>query len=1308
MYSANRWRGRFLLAISLVVLWALLWPTSSQAAGPIRWAQTGGPLGGTVNALAIHPDNPDIIFAGAQNGVYKSTDGGAHWTHLAQGQFDCQEINELVIAPLEADVVYAGGSEGLFRSTDGGASWVQLGSGLTGDLVLSLAVHPSQPEVLYLGSDDAVFKSTDRGDHWERSGQGLPETSIWSLAIDPSNPQAIFAGTDYGLYRTDDSGSSWQPAGRGLPEGERVQFVAIDPHLTRRMWAGTPQGLFRSIDGGASWAAIGQVLIHPTIVENQNLSAAPSGEPLSVSAIALDPLEENTIYSNAGLRWAFKSVDSGANWARLNPAGEGGPVLAMAVHPLDSRRLYLGTAEGLYRSLDGGTTWLASNDGFVASDIRLVLDVLGDKDHLYAATRWGVYETTDGGETWNARNRGLSNLNVVSLALDPADHEHLYAATWEGEIYRSTDGGNNWALAHDPLAADAQVTGIAIGWRQTALEVPTILYVGTDGAGVWRSLDFGVSWERLAVGLPNPRVGAIWLSPREQQFIYAGAGKEVYRLPVSADLAEMLVWRLVTTQPLDGHVTSGLVEPGRRGYIIAATDSGSIYRGEPGRLWVNLTRDSLPSNLLVEALAIAVPKGRAPLLYALTNGGLFSSGDDGRTWSLSSLGCLQGAAIRSVTVDDRQPEWLYVGTSKSGIYRGRDVTSRMASWVNYGLALIGVFVLLVAGEAGRRYLARYRLVRQGKVIDQNWMSWDQVIASALDLHDRVTPEMLSAIPAQMRGVAMRRYIDAHRDQDLVFQEEAQAVVPANHLKLQHFADSWASLVERLDSAKRAAPIATHITEQLCELLGFSPLENRTFKSLFGYMVKAPAVRLSIPPRFPFVFLLGRDLKEEDVRDVRDLMSVLNVTSFFALLIVIDEDLSHRERARELRRLVRGSSDDFIVLDHHDLRSLFLARDAERRLVDMILAQVDLTVVSPYVISGPVPENMFFGRDYELKAIMRTIRDRSFAIVGGRKIGKTSILNKVRRLIEQTAGFTPLYLDCQHVISHEDFFGALAIVCQVEVDSTSPEVLRRVILRLRRLRNDGAIILLLDEVDDMLAYDMQHQMHLFRVFRAVSQEGLCRFVFCGERRLNSALHDPNSPLFNFANTMRLSYLTERDARRVIQEPMATMGVAFEDAEALVTGIVELSSCHPNLVQAICQMLVVRANSRGDRVLRMDDLAKVRISDEFREFYFEVTWGNATPLERLISVLMVEVPTFTASDVRQTLIARGCSVSSADVDAALDGLGLFSILKKQGNLYSFESSSFPAVMAESQLAQVFTESLLEELRGTERQAQPLPRF
>ena len=420
-----------------------------------------------------------------------------------------------------------------------------------------------------------------------------------------------------------------------------------------------------------------------------------------------------------------------------------------------------------------------------------------------------------------------------------------------------------------------------------------------------------------------------------------------------------------------------------------------------------------------------------------------------------------------------------------------DPLSHELPWLLGTLALGGAGAWCVGRLIARARLAAPRDDRSS----QDWDDWNRAIDEALILNNSVSADMLAAIPPRERVMALRRYIDTHKERDLLFDEATSTLEPAAFVELQHLASRWSTLVARLDAVPRAAPVAARITEQLCARLGFAPLESRTHKSLYGHVVQAPAVRLSIPPRFPIIFVLKRDLAAQDLKDVRDLMSLLGMNSFFALLVVVDDGLVRRERAREFRRLVRGGADDFIVLDYHDLRELLLAADSERRLTEIILGQVDLTVVSPYVASGPVSENMFFGRDYELKAIMRTIRDRSFAIVGGRKIGKTSVLSKVHRLMEAAspdaashvaAGkgdrpvaptYHPFYLDCQHVMDYGEFFGDLAIKTGVEVRSTSPGELRHMILRYRHQHPGGAIVLLLDEVDKLLTYDPVSYTHL---------------------------------------------------------------------------------------------------------------------------------------------------------------------------------------------------------------------------------------
>lgn len=1280
MANVPKGARRKVITCLVILLLLSMWPYPVLADGPIRWEQLPGPSGGIVKFLAVDPNNPRVLFAATSSGIYKSVDSGATWRRLS-GSVECEEINVLAINPLNSNLVYAGSNQGLFRSMDGGISWAQTGIGLTSDFVLSLAISPLQPDTLYVGCDTGIFKSSDKGDHWSPVGPGLPSSNIWALAVHPSDPRRIYAGTDEGIYSTSDGGQTWRLTSRGLPPDEHVLTIVIDPQTPQTLYAGTSGGIFRSSDGGNSWSAI-----------------APQGDKELVSVIVQDPQEPRIIYAVFGYRNVRKSTDGGNTWRPLYPSNGGGPILAMAVHPQTPQRLYLGTGYGILQSPDGGETWAPSHSGIVASDVRQIADVPGNAGHLYAATQWGIFRTTDAGKTWQETSRGLKDLNILKLAIDPWNPRRIYASTFEGAIYHTTDGGENWTFVREPIAKGAQVIDMVVCYPSSYRGPAGALFVSVEGSGIFRSVDMGRTWQSLTEGLPADQVGALASVREEGRFLYAGIGRNLYRLPLGNDPTQAVVWERVTPRLLNGYVTSILIEPNRGKHIYyVTTDAGGIYRGQVGENQMDdLARNTLLSKIQLGALSLISRRDQSPLLCVLTDGGLFCTSDGGRTWSHTGGNCLQQQAIHSVATDDRTPGVVYLGTSKSGVYRGHVEAALLISILKYSsLSALTIALVFVAGLVVW-YFRRLNALHQTRLFDQQWPTWERDISHALLIHNRVMPETLTTIPTEMRERAMQRYLVTHKEQDLILRQEPSSIEPKNYDSLQRFSGNWHALRERLTNIAAARPVATQITEQLCELLSFSPIETRVFKSLFGYVVRVPNLRLSVPARFPIIFVLKRGLSEDDIRDIRGLMSVLNMTSFFALLVVVDDQIDSRERAKVLKRLVQDGADDFIVLDYQDLHSLFLATDAERRLVELILAQADLTVISPYITSGPVPEHMFFGRDYELKAIMRTLRDHSFAIVGGRKIGKTSVLAKVHRLMAQSGDLKSFYLDCQHVSNYTEFFNALAVACQVSVGPAVPDELRHIILRLRRRSEGQTIVLLLDEVDGLLAFDLRNQTRLFRMLRALSQEGLCHFVFCGQRELHRAIHDSKSPLFNFASVIRLSYLPIADVRRIVMEPMATIGIRFEDAEATVKGVADLSSGHPNIVQEICQMLIKRINDRHDRTITVSDLEHIRADDEFRDLFFEVVWGDATALERLITLLEMNASDFQPSEIRQALAERGCDVSLSEIESALDDLVLFSIFQKQGNRYSFSVRSFPQIMAESNLAGAFIEGLIEDVK------------
>lgn len=660
-------------------------------------------------------------------------------------------------------------------------------------------------------------------------------------------------------------------------------------------------------------------------------------------------------------------------------------------------------------------------------------------------------------------------------------------------------------------------------------------------------------------------------------------------------------------------------------------------------------------------------------------------------WSIDYRAWLWAASCRPVFASLAVRAWFQQLNGRLTQFSPiADTTLLLALAAGLGALTLAIFLLLL------RYLRQYSSDSWRRRLDRQWPEWEAEIHRAFLFYGRLEEEMLPTIPLPHRAEAMQRYVQSRTSDALVYHVDPPRVELTSPKHYKAFLSNWKAAWEMVENEDTFRSISALIVHQLCDLLGFTMVDSRTYRNLVGYMMKAPSLRLNVPPRFPIIFMRRREFGPEDVTTLINFMGILGITSFFALLIDLNDYPEKLERRRNLRSLVQETIHDFIILDGTALRHIMMAKNPERRLIDIILGQVDLTVVSPYVTSGPVPENMFFGRDNELKTITRKIKDASFALVGGRKIGKTSTLSKVYRMLAETMDHFPLYLDCQPVRDHRAFFEAITAIWEVRLADPTPQSFRQMVVNLAREWRRGTIVILLDEVDALLQYDLQHQETLFRVFRALSQEARCRFVFCGERVLDARLHAPDSPLFNFCDVIHLSYLDRKSARRIIQDPMADMGIEFEDLDTAVMQIMDFSSCHPNIVQYICQRLIQAVNARGARVLKLADLTSVAESGSFREYLLEVVWGNATALEKMISLLMIPQPETTWSQIAQELQELDVDAGRRELEEALQGLYLYSIVHKEPSGYIFDHLMFPKVVQAHLDIPTFLTNLAEEWR------------
>ena len=1262
----SRWARRTTEYVLLVALVALVLPLSSSAERGGSWHQTGGPLGAQVHVLQVDPARPHILYAGTNAGLLRSQDGADHWQKVLH-----EQVRALAIDPANTDRVLAGTAKGqVLQSSDGGTTWNVWGGGLARRIIWSILLHPSGA---YVGSD-RLYRMRD-GKTW--SALSIPNDvgRVSAIAALADAPDQLFAGTDAGVLISDDAGETWRLSSRGMPDSGGVEALVTAPCETCSegflLLAGTGKGLYRSEDSAASWQPVTQGI----------------GLDL-VGCLAYTSIPEPLFLAGVRDKGLLRSLDGGVTWDVIAQDLRGGMVTALAMDTVKPDQIYAGTSEGLYQSRVAGMTWQAAHESIVGTNVQALSFAGRDDRSVVASTRWGVFRTEDSGETWRESD-DARDLNVISL-LDMGSGS-LYAGTWSGQLQHSADGGESWQLVHGDVSSGRPITGLAA--RPDAGDADGQgrhdLFAGTSGKGVLQSQDGGRTWAPVGQLLSNAHVRALILDV-ERDALFAGTDSGLFAMDLTAPPGAD--WQAETGLPRE-EVRAIAIAPGAM--VLAAT-TDALYRSEAGQSWASVGGDSLRRlDVAIQALAVPVGRRRADALYMGADRGILVSRDAGDSWAFEQ----EGLDCQALIALSGSPDTLYAAVRDQGIWAGSDGAGRFPFWI-IGL---GAGLLAVGGTGLAIRRRRPAAVESSPVrfLEENWPEWDKLIQDELRVSGEVTPDGLPTIPRELGVAALQCYLEVHPERELIWHPDASTLQFSEPWRIRAFVQNWEAAQNNLDNPAEFRAATSRLTNQMCNYLGFTRIASRTYKNLNGYVIEGLTLRLRIPARFPLIFLRSAELGPEDVLDLRNLMDILHMTSYFGLVFVFGPGTN----VAQLRELAGDSAHDFVVLGFRDIFETIIARQRERHLTQLVLKQMDLTVISPYVSYGPVPDTMFFGREAEIKSIMRTIEEKSFALVGGRKIGKTSILIKLGRMLGEMPGYLPFHLDCQAVRDQGAFYEAIASRWGVQlpeaVGSTSFD---RVLAAIQDRAGPGQIVFLLDEVDGLLAQDAGRNEPLFRAFRALSQENRCRFVFCGERVLSDQLQDGSSPLFNFCEVLRLGFLASREARQVILGPLAEMGIPVIDPDVVVDTILDISSCHPNIVQYICQQLMVEINDKTPREVTLASVERVVASRFFADYYLSVTWGSATALEKLTTLLMIDAPLMTAAELVALLSQdHGIRISQRDAEEALGHLVLCSVLDRQMQYHAFAAQAFPDIVESTQDVPDLVETLKYEIASVQgRQA------
>ena len=355
----------------------------------------------------------------------------------------------------------------------------------------------------------------------------------------------------------------------------------------------------------------------------------------------------------------------------------GGLIAAVAFAPLDSNIVYAGSwGGGVYKSRDGGLSWDWKSQGLANQTVVSLAVDPTNPNVAYAGTYRGkLFKTGNGGESWFLSSQGVQEQAIVySIVIDPGSPQRLYVATrglsnngsqpWSGIVYRSDDGGVSWTAKLSNLGGSNYQDYV---YSLTIHPLsPNILFAATHEHGIYRSTNYGNTWQAYNNGITNLSTRAVVAGPTADfhDYVYTGIW-ELEGVFKSTNLG--LSWAKKSNGIAGAHIYSMDIDPVRPLWVYAGTFNMGVMRSsDAANSWSN-------SGLPWEAIAtVRIHPADSSIIFAGTAGdGLFASRDSGSTWQRSQSGLNASSATGLVVAPD-DPQTYFAGVYGSGVMRSSD------------------------------------------------------------------------------------------------------------------------------------------------------------------------------------------------------------------------------------------------------------------------------------------------------------------------------------------------------------------------------------------------------------------------------------------------------------------------------------------------------------------------------------------------------------------------------------------------------------------------------------------------------------
>jgi photosystem II stability/assembly factor-like uncharacterized protein len=415
----------------------------------------------------------------------------------------------------------------------------------------------------------------------------------------------------------------------------------------------------------------------------------------NVQSVAIDPVISTTVYvgTSGGV---FKSTDDGTTWTAASSGLVPGSAYTIAIDPLKPSTLYAWNGK-FFKSTDGAQSWI-----MLATLGRGAYAVAIDPQNegtLYAANGDGVYKSTDGGGIWTDANSGLAGLAVRTLEIDPQDPNTLYAGigSFNGGVFLSRDGGASWSspLVDRLIQVGHSATHACDDWgfyffqiTGRAAPAPEDISCFVDGnrSAAITAAQYISDVLTFVARHPNgPDYGVIVgvstlvVDPQTQGTVYASTNTGVNTgVFISTDGA--ITWTVASSglRRFDP-VNAIAVDPNNPGTLYASTYA-TLYKSTDGTRTWNAVVNGLPP-----IVSVAVNPQNSNAVYAATNSGLYKSEDGGASWGSRNNG-MANSYVVSMLVSSKDRGTLYAGTFGVPFFRWFRSIDAGASWINTGLS----------------------------------------------------------------------------------------------------------------------------------------------------------------------------------------------------------------------------------------------------------------------------------------------------------------------------------------------------------------------------------------------------------------------------------------------------------------------------------------------------------------------------------------------------------------------------------------------------------------------------------------------